>query len=204
MNDLINECMSDLKTTDMAAFTMTFCERCRQPGCHRAKWAGDKFGARVATQFDRLLRPEQADPTSSRYEHLVDFQNMMQEAMRLEISDRRGDWEIPGDIKEVTSRVQVPRHMLYQEPEEDVLEPPKAVPLPPQAPEGIPATVAPVSKMGAAQIQPGAPRNTPQAPAGGIMIGGATPPAKAPVMDPWAVKSTVQVVKPGATIKMGK
>lgn len=211
MNDLLQECMSDLKTKDQAGFVDTFCERCRQPGCHRAKWAGDKFGSRVANQVDRLFHSEKADPTSSRYEHLQDFKNLMTEAMKLELSDRRGDWNVP-NIPDF-DKVQMPKHMIYSEPVDepdvpvDELTDPAvttAVVLPsrgPVVPEGDPATVVPVAKVGAAEV----PRGNTAVPAGGIMLGGPEAPKK-PVYDPWAVPLPVKgatVVQPGATIKMG-
>lgn len=226
MNDLLSECMSDLKTKDTAAFTETFCARCRQQGCGRAKWSGDKFGVRVANQVDRLFHSEQADPTSSRYEHLQDFKDMFTEAMRLEISDQRGDWSVPNmpDF----DKVQMPKHMIYSEPMDDAPDlavQKKRGPWIPQAewdkqqaallekihprtqsdviqkePEGIPATVVSAPKVGAAQVKLG---NTP-ARGGGIMLGGVAPPKSA--YDPWAVPIPVKgttVVQPGATIKMG-
>lgn len=197
--------MSDLKTKDTAAFTETFCQRCRQQGCQRAKWSGDKFGARVANQVDRLFHAEQADPTSSRYEHLQDFKDMFTEAMRLEISDRRGDWNVP-NIPDF-NRVQMPKHMVYggsvddpDVPADGLTNPQDPTPVS-IVPEGVPATVVPAPKVGAAQIKTG---NT-SVPAGGLMLGGsttATPPK--PVQDPWAVPTPVKgFVQPGATIKMG-
>jgi hypothetical protein len=234
MGDFINECMSDLKTSDMAGFTAVFCDRCRQPGCERAKWAGDKFGRRVANQVDRLFHSEQADPTSSRYAHLTDFQDMMESAMRLELADRRGDWTIP-EIPDFRSKPkdQLPKHMIYGVPngteeEQETPDPAKPkkrgpwikqkewdeqqaaklieVPTTPpviihREPEGIPATTVVAPKVGAAQVSVG---NTPKAAPGGIMIGGEPPRKPGYAADPWAVPTTnIQIVKPGATIKMG-
>jgi hypothetical protein len=229
MNDLLSECMSDLKTKDVAAFTETFCARCRQQGCGRAKWSGDKFGSRVANQVDRLFHSEQADPTSSRYEHLQDFKNLFTEAMRLEISDQRGDWSVP-DVPDF-DKVHMPKHMVYTNADGvdeggDVSPPPDpkqrgpwipqkewlkqqmpvdelhATPvIHPQEPQGVPATVVPPPKVGAAQVKTG---NT-SVPAGGILLDGPAGPPK-PVYDPWAVPVPVKgttVVQPGATIKMG-
>ncbi len=208
MKDLLSECMSDLKTKDTAAFTETFCARCRQQGCDRAKWSGDKFGARVANQVDRLFHSEQADPTSSRYEHLQDFKNLFTEAVRYEISDQRGDWNVP-NVPDF-DKVQMPKHMIYSEPvdEPEPMEdlgvshdPAMLKSWPTKPPEGAPATVVPAAKVGAAQVKTG---NT-SVPAGGIMLGGPASPPK-PVYDPWAVPIPVKgttVVKSGATIKMG-
>lgn len=210
MNDLLSECMSDLKTTDTAAFTETFCQRCRQQGCARAKWSGDKFGARVANQVDRLLHPDRADPKSSRYEYIPDFKDMFTEAMRLEISDRRGDWNVP--VIPDFDKMHMPKHMIYSEPVIDpevpvdgLADPTSAedttVSLPPRrAPEGVPATVVPAPKVGAAQVRMG---NT-SVPAGGLVLGGSVSRPSKPVHDPWAAPIPVKgIVKPGATIRMG-
>lgn len=231
MTDLLSGCMADLQTNDHAAFTETFCVRCRQPACERAQWSGDKFAARVSTQTDRLLRPERADPTSSRYQGIGDFQDMLTEALRLEVADRRGDWNVP-EIpvtdgraetapKLVTTTVDAAALRLnkarggiadFDSPELDdpVLEMPRNMILAPEddlfaapdpTPQGKPATVAQPSKVGAAQVQFG---NTPS-PTQGIMLGGPESSTKpSHHSDPWAVPvSQATVVKPGATIKMG-
>jgi len=74
-------------------FESLFCVRCRNSDCTRANWGRDLFQSRVLTQEERLLNPQQVDPAG--YEALADFANMFQEAMRLEVSDRKGDWTIP-------------------------------------------------------------------------------------------------------------
>ena len=216
MNDLLNECMSDLKTTDQKAFTETFCERCRQTGCERAKWSGDKFGSRVANQADRMLRPEQADPNSSRYEGLKNFVDAFQQAMTMEMADRRGDWNVP-TVPDFSNPVSLPsqtKPMPFAMPQDrslvvaddlDTLDAEIVVQEPPQpalqAPQGEPATVAPVIRADTVQVKTG---NT-YMPAGGIMLGGPVAPTPAkPTHDPWAVPvGNGQIVKPGAKIKMG-
>jgi len=196
MNDLLSECMSDLQTKDQAAFTATFCERCRQPGCHRAKWSGDKFGARVANQVNRLFHAEQADPTSSRYEHIHDFKSMFDEAMKLEISDRRGDWAIP---QTPDFEKPLPKHMVYPGPVDGLSESVETNP-PVVTPPGVTRAISAHANAGVIQVRSG---NIP-VPAGGIIVGGAAPSLK-PGPDPWAVPHPIKgMVKPGATIKMGE
>lgn len=221
MADFLTNCMIDMNTTDVAAFTETFCQRCKQPTCERAKWSGDKFSSRVATQADRLLNPVQVDPSSSRYEHLQDFPSMMREAMMLEMSDARGDWEVPevfvldGKVKKtnletLTPPPPPPRPPLvvpeekYVNPFDDVEELPEEEEedLPSEEPkvEGMRSTPAQIPTIGAAQVNKG---NT-QAPRGGMMIGGDPQRASEPAPDPWAiVEVNVRVVLPGAKIKMG-
>lgn len=211
--------MSDLKTNDEKAFRETFCQRCRQPNCDLAQWSGDLFTQRTSTQADRLLRPTQADPTSSRYEGLKDFQDMLQQAMTLEIADRRGDWNVPSVPDFSKPQQQLPKHMVYAMPqdkslvvvddgqtdpvEELVAEVVTERPARPALPQGEPATVVPTVKAASVPTHAG---NTPM-PLGGIVLGGPAPTAPvAPKHDPWAAPTTPagNVVKRGATIKMGK
>lgn len=188
MTDMLSECMSDLNTKDTQAFIETFCQRCRQIECPRAKWSGDKFSERTSTQVNRLFNPERADPSSSRYDHLVDFKSLVTEAIRLEVSDTRGDWNVPdvpsffvnGDEKEVETKPTTPLIITQ--------------------PEGKPAAVVVAPRVGAAQVASG---NTPQRP-GGILLDG--PPVVSKKPDPWSVpiqSGNSVIVKPGATIKMG-
>ena len=219
MEDFLNECMTDLRTKDQTAFTATFCDHCRQPGCHRAKWAGDKFGARVANQADLLLRPVLADHTSSRYEGLVDFTDLLGQAVQLQMSAQSGDWTIPTVPKFMGKSIVFPDYLedgtvkravewaaaqiKSQNPSPDLAETAPEPSPKPVLPEGIPATtVAPVK----ASSVPSKPGNVP-VPVGGIMIGGPAPEAspKPVVVDPWALPTTTtdRVVENGAKIKMG-
>jgi hypothetical protein len=95
MADFLRECNS--QGVSPQEFEQVFCQRCRQADCDLAQWGSSLFDRRVATQADRLLKPEQADPRLPKYAQIVgaDFTDMLEHAMRLEISDRRGDWEVP-------------------------------------------------------------------------------------------------------------
>jgi hypothetical protein len=106
MPDFFRECNTQgLAPKD---FEQTFCQRCRNPDCDLAAWGSSKFDQRVATQAERLLNPQQADPRLPKYARIVqaDFQSMMREAMMLEIADQRGDWEVP-EIDVVDGQVEV-------------------------------------------------------------------------------------------------
>lgn len=223
--DFLSQCLTDTKSTDQAALTNQYCLVCRQPECIRSNWGKDRFGTRVLHQVDRLFHSPQADPASSRYSGLVDFQDMLGQAIRLEMSDRRGDWSVPDEPVQ-TGRPQLlpsaasslarrPSKFMLDPPAEpepepelnaldaEVVQDPPSQPAPPQAPQGQPATVAESAKLGAADVKMG---NTPKV--SGLMIGGGPVPnpARTPVYDdPWAVPATPkpQVVKPGAKIKMG-
>lgn len=96
MKDLIDDCISDLgQKRDYKAFQAAFCDHCRNPNCIHAKWSKDKFADRVTKQPDRFFNLPQTDFRNPKYAVLVDFTNMIREALRLEISDRKKDWSIP-------------------------------------------------------------------------------------------------------------
>jgi len=153
---------------------------------------------------------------------------MFQEAMKLEIADRRGDWSVPdlstfGKIPNGQgSMLKDQKNIILdpmgddpaledmsvdddiEEPEdeylEDEVEEPEA-PVP-TAVQGKPATVVASPSVGAAQVGRG---NIPK-PAGGVMIGDDKAQGRVPVYaDPWAAPPVnTQKVQPGATIKLEK
>ena len=207
MDDYLRVCMLDLQETDNVAFMGTFCQHCRNPDCTHAQWNKDKFGARVASQMERLFHPNQADPRSSRYSMLVDFGDMLEQAIRLEVSDMRGDWEIPDSLTIQNMAAQPQPVLLTPQtvaPETNVSEIQDALILPDlvgspldlEAPS--PSKIPEVSKK-APPPMPKA-RNTPVQ-GGGVMLG-RTP---APVADPWAGPEVgkVRVVPVGAKIRFG-
>lgn len=199
--DLLEGCISDISgpggKRDYRAFQETFCNRCRNPECVHAKWAADKFSARVITQVDRIFNPDQvASIQDPKYAQIPDFINVLQEAIRLESADRLGDWSIPEDpipfrpepVQEVEDLAQKMEEALSEpepeEPESEPEEPPVSVPF-----EMPPVMVIPQQKNTSVKD--------------GIMIGGDPIPQKKPVAkdDPWA--PTPKVVQPGAVIQMG-
>jgi hypothetical protein len=75
-------------------FKQMFCEVCMNVGCRNSKGAGSKWNQRMMTQEDRLLNnPAFAPDMTAEIMGLPDFQNMIQDALRIEISTQRGDWE---------------------------------------------------------------------------------------------------------------
>jgi hypothetical protein len=81
-------------------FGRFFCKLCRNPECVSSATGTSKWVNRMETQVDRLLdNPLIADPDDPRFAELrrIDFADAMRQAMAMEISERRGDWEIPTD-----------------------------------------------------------------------------------------------------------
>jgi hypothetical protein len=84
--DLLQTCLDDVRqqasdaTPD--ALARNYCVRCKNLECDRSGWLNDPLTERVRTQADRLLRPTQADPRSSRYLPIVknDFEDKREEA----------------------------------------------------------------------------------------------------------------------------
>ena len=75
-------------------FTQMFCGVCMNVGCRNSKGAGTKWNQRMLTQEDRLLNnPAFAPEMTAEIMGLPDFKNMIQDALRVEISTKRGDWE---------------------------------------------------------------------------------------------------------------
>lgn len=81
-------------------FEQTFCGRCRNPECDLARWASSRWEARIRTQEDRLLRnPQFMDPRDPRFAQVQKrpFRSLLKEALRVQISEERGDWSVPTD-----------------------------------------------------------------------------------------------------------
>jgi len=75
-------------------FKQMFCDVCLNAGCRNSRGAGMKWSQRMLTQEDRLLHnPNYAPPDTATVMGLPDFPDMLREALAIEISDRRGDWE---------------------------------------------------------------------------------------------------------------
>jgi hypothetical protein len=95
MADFLDDCND--KRVPPRDFIEVFCKHCRNPECVRAEWAADRFSARVATQEERFFNPLRADPRLPKYVRIfeAEFEDMLHQAMQLEIADQKGDWEIP-------------------------------------------------------------------------------------------------------------
>ena len=75
-----------------------FCNVCLNPGCTNSRGSTSKWNQRMLTQEDRLLHnpafaPERPDERMG----IPDFKNLIQEALRVEISTQRADWEPVSD-----------------------------------------------------------------------------------------------------------
>lgn len=80
------------------AFKKQFCDNCMNVGCRNSRGAGTRWNQRMMTQEDRLLiNPQFAPDNAATVLGLPDFKNMIQEALRIEISTQRNDWEPVSD-----------------------------------------------------------------------------------------------------------
>lgn len=222
MADLLSGCMESLGERNEKPFMETFCSHCRNIECDHAGWAEDKFGRRIAKQPDRMFNPRQADPRLPKYANLVNFVDNLREALRQEISDRRGDWTVPEvplldgstDVSRLASTQaldQAARQLaLGRGMELDLPDPVKAATdafveetkaMLPEEPESDPVLVTPLTVPSSPSAAPG---NTP-IPAEGIVIGGGPAPESKQELDPWAAPKpdTATKVEPGARIRLG-
>lgn len=128
MTDFWNQCFDPKMGLTPNDFERTWCKICRNQDCSRSRGSGTAWLQRISTQVDRLLlNPKFADKEDPKYRDLraVDFPSALQEAMRLEVSDRKRDWTVPTDTdvtqmaEEMTIRVtqapkSTPKH--FEEP----------------------------------------------------------------------------------------
>ena len=130
MNDYWSECFDPKMGGTPKEFERTFCRVCKNPGCSRSATQGMSWTRRMATQMDRLFtNPNFADPNDPKFADIrkTDFPSAVREAMRLEISDRRGDWGVPSEedaAKLAAIMVARPDPVVPEKP----VEPPVAAP----------------------------------------------------------------------------
>ena len=94
--DLWDECYSGehRKLLSPEQFKQTFCGICLNHGCRNSRGAGTLWNRRMETQEDRLLNnPNFADPRTAERMGMPDFKDLFRQALAIEISDRKGDWE---------------------------------------------------------------------------------------------------------------
>jgi len=206
-------------------FHQIFCVRCRNSDCTRAGYSVSLFADRVSTQVERLLiNPQFADLTLPQYAKINanDFPDAVRHALRIELANKRKDWEIPPEdldigaaMAELAGAVPVkatpPRHegleiTVVEEAEihgetRDATQ--VVAPQPP--PEPVRPDVTETTKQ-PVLIQ----RTNTAFPVGGVMIDGSKPPTRkeppklAVPVDPWAVPAPVENVVPvGAKIRLG-
>jgi len=228
MPDTLRDCNTGELKIDNKTFVDTWCAKCHTPSCDLAALAKiDPMAQRNATWREKFFGAKEADLTVPRFAQIAqtDFPNMLQKAMKLEISARRGDWSVP-EIPVLDGRVQPatqdttaqveaaarqlsgkgnpPPSLRLDEPDEappinddEGLEDDEE-PLPP--PHPVPRKAQPPQPAGRNTIDPGE-----------VMIGGGhaptvpsrTPPG--PKLDPWAPppKPSVVIVQPGARVQFG-
>lgn len=209
-------------------FVNIFCARCRNPDCTRAGYAGSLWSDRMSTQVERLLsNPNFADLSLPLYAQINanDFPDAMRQALRIEIANKRKDWEMPPEdidpiaaMKELAghtapARATPPRHdgleitVLTEEGEDEKAKQPATPDVAsPKPSEPVRPIVTETSKQ-PVMLQ----RTNTAFPVGGMMIDGTQPTARKdklsappPVADPWAAPAPVENVVPiGAKIRLG-
>ena len=228
MKDLLAGCMESVADRgdglDLSSFQELFCKHCRNPDCQRARWSQDQFSARVKHQEERLLQPDRVSPESLGISLPPNFIDMVQEAMKLEISDRNGDWEPVTEFsitdgkdeqasKDTNLAVDAAVRQLSQDaPTEPASPAAVQTPAPITAPVADPV-IAPVIDSPTATPEPeqkqvapvASPTPAPKAdPEEGQIIGDEPVRKRAslPPQGDWEISNTRKVA-PGATIKLG-
>ena len=98
--DLWDQCYDGPQKRKIAPkeFKKVFCDNCMNAGCVNSKGAGTGWVKRITTQEERLLiNPDFADTSDSTFSDIVNmnFENMIQKALAIEISTQKGDWSVP-------------------------------------------------------------------------------------------------------------
>lgn len=217
--DWLRECND--QNVAIPDFTNIFCARCRNSECTRAGYAGSMWMDRMSTQVERLLsNPQFADLSLPLYAQInaLDFPDAMRQALRIEIANKRKDWEMPPeDIDPIEAMKELAGHkpVAATPPKHDGLEitvlteggddpTPVVAPLKPSEP--LRSDVTDTSKQPVLLT-----RTNTAFPVGGVMIDGSQPPTRkdkpavaAPSVDPWAAPAPVENVVPiGAKIRLG-
>lgn len=109
-------------------FKRFFCRLCRNPECVNSATGSSRWVNRIETQVDRLLdNPLIADPNDPKFKALraLNFEDAIRDAMSLEISSRRGDWEIPTEEDALALATEMAAKIPggFQAPEPEVPEP---------------------------------------------------------------------------------
>jgi len=236
MSDFLATCNSGKIRVSPNEFRQVWCARCSQPKCSLAEFAAtDPMAHRQATWRQEFFGKPQANLSIPKYAQIagLDFKDLLNKAVRLEISQKRGDWSVPEiDITdgrvvqapdETVKQIDEAVRQLNQNRPEDVSaledddagnpgdlsvdepEPPVEEPQPQQE---VAAPAAPVGKVPASPPKPMTAPSTGNTPdRGEIMLGGAPRPVDRlkPPENPWAPKPKPKytIVEPGATIVLG-
>lgn len=233
MPDFLRDCNSGELKIDNKTFTDTWCAKCRRPDCDLAVLAKiDPMAQRNATWREKFFGAVEADLSIPKFAQIArtDFPNMLQKAMKLEISARRGDWSVPeipvldgrvqAATRDTTAQVEAAARQLsgkgsvlalddVQDPE----EPDGALPIYDNPEDVEPEDVEPEAPPAPAprKAQPPQPSGRNTLDPGEVMIGGGPAPATTPrgrpvpELDPWAAppKPSVVIVSPGARVQFG-
>ena len=222
MGDLLRECNSGDLKTDPKTFRDTWCARCSRQECDLARYAkNDPMAHRNATWRERFFGAPEADLTIPKFARIakLDFPNLLQKAMKLEVSERRGDWSVP-EIPVLDGRVVSAPDTTTRHVDEAVRrlgsasgcnplvedEPEVEDPVEDDEPEDDPLVENPAPRL-PIKVEPRPTgRNTPDP--GEVLLGGPAPVQRGrPVTetDPWTPppKPVVTVVKAGAKIQFG-
>lgn len=123
MADFLRDCNTGDLKTDPKTFTQTWCVRCSRKECSLAGFAKDDLLAqRNATWRERFFgEGREADISLPKFAqiHNMDFPNLLQKAMKLEISERRGDWSVPDIPAPLTFLPPKPKEIETDVPIED-------------------------------------------------------------------------------------
>jgi len=108
-NDFTQECLQSIREEikEVPHLRDRFCRQCKNGQCQWAELSETLFEKRISTQVDRFLdNPNFADETHPKYFKVreIDFPDLMREAIILEASDIKQDWEVPS-IQESVSLV---------------------------------------------------------------------------------------------------
>ena len=230
MADFLRDCNSGDLKTDPKSFQEVWCIRCSRVECNLAGFVqNDPMAIRNATWRERFFGTPEANLSLPKYAQIaqVDFPNLLQKAMKLEISARRGDWSVPeipvldGQVlsapQDITNHVDAAarslagasgRPFLGMDPDDEDGDPDES----PEDDEYIEDEEVPAEEpLPPVPVRAQAPapprRNTPDP--GDVMIGGAPAEVQrsrpATETDPWAPapKATTVVVKTGARVQFG-
>jgi len=98
MSDFLATCNTGDLRTDPKTFREVWCVRCSQPKCSLAQFAQtDPMARRQATWREEFFGKPQADLTIPKFALIagLNFQDMLETAIKREVSEQRGDWSVP-------------------------------------------------------------------------------------------------------------
>jgi len=225
--DLLRDCMASMgvaqEEQSVADFVKVFCRLCWNKSCPRAEQTDLPWEQRMSTQVERLLtNPNIAPLGDPRFDNIrrIPFKDLFMDAMRIEIANQRGDWQVPvlpGDPGTELETLAPPQHTDHVDTAVKALAqalgkekpelPEKPEPSEPTEPEPEAENVVPVPNHFRRKNQ--AQQANTDFPLEGVMIGGdpvpeTKPEAQTPV-DPWAVPEAPkgEKIAVGGTIQLG-